>query len=87
MARRHFIVGPVLLLCLALSPAWAQSVDEGPRHGEIGSLEEILGRLDSGELTLRDVRRMGLRVFSLPFNTYDGLGMAPSTSTNGSRIP
>ena len=58
-------------------PVAAQLGDEGPRHPEIPSLEEILDALDARRLDVDDIRRLGLSVFSTPFNTYDGHGDGP----------
>ncbi len=68
----------LLVISLPAARAFAQAgVDEGPAHPEIGTLQDILDDLDSGALRLNDVRRMGLSVFSTPFNTYDGMGDGP----------
>jgi hypothetical protein len=48
-----------------------------PAHPAIGTLDELLGQFDNGDLSLDDLRRMGLSVFSTPFNTLDGFGDGP----------
>ena len=85
MAFRSCRVCVVLLAgALALSPgmAWADSsVDEGPAHPSLPSHEQLLQLIDNGSLTLRQVRALGLSVFSTPFNTYDGMGDGPFDPT------
>jgi len=52
-------------------------VDVGPAHPAIPPLPQILNDYQSGTLTLKDLRKMGLSVFATPFNTHDGLGDGP----------
>ncbi|REJ73501.1 MAG: hypothetical protein DWQ30_24260 [Acidobacteria bacterium] len=56
---------------------WPQGVDVGPAHADLPSLDELLEALDHGAIDLDDLRRLGLAVFSTPFNTYDGFGEGP----------
>ena len=69
-----FLIGPLL----------SAQVDVGPAHPEIPNFSQILDAFDDGDLKLKDLRRMGLSVFSTPFNTFDGLGDGPfdSSETN-----
>ncbi|MEE8583320.1 MAG: di-heme oxidoredictase family protein [Acidobacteriota bacterium] len=70
-----------LLLCSFLVTAFASGVflaqvgqpalPPGPAH------EEIVDGLNDETLSLDEVRRLGLAVFSTPFNTFDGLGDGP----------
>lgn len=51
---------------------------EGPNHPQDPpSHNEIAAGLASGELTLDEVRRSGMLVFTTPFNRYDGMGDGP----------
>ncbi|HXV60499.1 MAG TPA: di-heme oxidoredictase family protein [Vicinamibacteria bacterium] len=61
---------------MGLASAWAQIEDEpalsqGPAH------EEIVSMLAHGPRELTRVRRLGLEVFTTPFNTFDGRGDGP----------
>lgn len=72
-----FTFGVALPLCLITASGQAQNVLEEPRHPDIGSFEDLVNDLNNGRLTLADVRKLGLSVFSSPFNTADGLGDGP----------
>jgi hypothetical protein len=77
MFRRSYILA-LALACLIGIPAFAASNPQGePAHPEIGSLDDILAAFDNGDLSLNDLRRMGLSVFSTPFNSFDGMGDGP----------
>lgn len=62
---------------------------EGPPVGEKGNFdvpitqEEIAG----GTLTLTDIQRAGVKVFSTPFNRYDGMGDGFSDKTANKSAP
>jgi len=65
---------------------WAELPGEGPRLGNDRiSHDEIA----SGELSLKQIRRAGLKVFATPFNKRDGYGDGPmdpaDTTTPGGR--
>ena len=81
MRRFCAFVLPVVLSFLGAAPAVhatsPNAVDEGPAHPDIGTLQQILDDLVAGNLDFDDLRRMGLSVFSTPFNSYDGLGDGP----------
>ena len=68
------------LTLLGHSAARAQSLTTPP--GESPALGERLPqqRVESGELTLLELRREGRRVFSTPFNRLDGYGDGPMNS-------
>ncbi len=71
----HLILaGAILMISGAVL---ASDVGEGPAHDEIPSLDELLDALEVGDLTLNDLRALGLSVFSTPFNTHDGFGDGP----------
>lgn len=64
----------VLAAGLSSAPAWAEEPnhpENPPEHGDI-----VTG-LEIGELTLHEVRQMGLFVFTTPFNRLDGMGDGP----------
>lgn len=74
---RQWLMG-ALLAAAASQNAVAQSGAEGPNHPvEPLSHEDLLHGLQSRALKLNDVRRMGLDVFTTPFNTLDGMGDGP----------
>lgn len=52
----------------------AQLPGEGPRLGKDRITQE---QIESGELTLREIRQAGLRMFATPFNKQDGYGDGP----------
>ncbi len=57
---------------------WQAAVAEGPNHAENPlSHDEVVSALSSGALTLDEVRRNGMAVFTTPFNRYDGMGDGP----------
>lgn len=62
---------------LGIATASAQStldeVGEGPRLGPMAE-RMTQGEVASGSLTLRELRRAGLKIFSSPFNQHDGYG-------------
>lgn len=76
MFCRHLMA----LVCLSATSLFAQ-VDVGPAHPEIPSFNDIINDYNNGHLQLKDLRRMGLSVFSTPFNTFDGLGDGPFDPT------
>ncbi|NND45921.1 MAG: hypothetical protein HKN58_11410 [Xanthomonadales bacterium] len=54
--------------------AIAELPGEGPR---LGAERISQSEIESGQLTLRDIRLAGLKVFSTPFNKQDGFGDGP----------
>lgn len=75
---------PKWILCAFLAAAFAS----GSLFAQIGdpalpsglSHNDIVSGLNHHSLSLRQVRRRGLTVFSTPFNTFDGLGDGPFDS-------
>ena len=59
---------------VAVATVVAELPGEGPRFGGIGVSQE---QIQSGDLSLREIRTLGLRVFSTPFNKLDGYGDGP----------
>ena len=77
MKRFHVLVA-LAALCLLVAPPLAAAGPEGePAHADIGTLNDLLLDFDNGDLSLDDLRRLGLSVFSTPFNTLDGFGDGP----------
>lgn len=75
---------------LAVAPAlqttaWAADLPgEGPRLGaDRITQEQVVG----GALSLLDIRRAGLRMFTTPFNKADGYGDGPMDNTISPRFP
>lgn len=65
-------------VALLLSPlASAQDPSAGPNHPEIESHDELVDLLQQRRLSLQEVRRRGLSMFTTPFNSLDGLGDGP----------
>ena len=66
--------------CCALllaTGARAQDPSAGPNHPDIESHEELIQLLQDNRLSLDEVRRRGLSMFTTPFNTLDGFGDGP----------
>jgi len=84
MSKKSLLLTLVLAAALA-SSAQAQNepyypqppADQGPNHPTIPSHQVIVNEWNSGQLSLYELRQMGLSVFSTPFNTYDGFGDGP----------
>ncbi len=71
-------MAPSALLCGTALVLFVPAAAEGPNHpAQPLTHEEIVLGLDSGALSLDEVRRIGLDVFSTPFNRHDGLGDGP----------
>jgi Di-haem oxidoreductase, putative peroxidase len=90
MTRWGLVLGAVVVCALFSSsraqidntPYWPPAPsDRGPAHPAIDSQDVLLQKFNSGRLTLDDMRRMGLSVFSTPFNSYDGYGDGPFDRT------
>ncbi len=64
----------VFLTALSGPTALGQVGDEGPRMGGQRITQE---QIENGQLSLRAIRRAGLRVFATPFNQHDGYGDGP----------
>jgi len=62
----------VLLLASVAFPETSNT--EGPRLGSPVVTQE---RIETGELTLNELRHLGERVFATPFNKHDGYGDGP----------
>jgi hypothetical protein len=76
MAR--ILVLGVLVTVLLAGPAAAND-PEGPAHSVTATVTQaqVETALQNGALSLTDARKLGLLVFSTPFNTYDGMGDGP----------
>ena len=84
---RHVAV--VLVACFMLCPTglmaqadnepyYPSAPSEAPAaHPEIPSHESLIKMFNQGRLSMDDLRRMGLSVFSTPFTPRDGLGDGP----------
>lgn len=60
---------------------------EGPNHpADPLTHDEVVLGLGSGALTLDEVRRIGLEVFSTPFNRLDGMGDGPFDPSEANTI-
>ena len=66
-------------LTVPAAVAFAQLPGEGPR---LGSDRITQAEIESGELTLQDIRRAGMIVFTTPFNKADGYGDGPMNPMN-----
>jgi len=51
--------------------------DQGPNHPVIPSHSQLVTDFNSGQISLYEMRQMGVSVFATPFNTYDGFGDGP----------
>jgi len=71
------VLAGAIALGVAPSAAFGQDADEGPRHPDIGSFQDLVNGLNGGHVSIRRARQLGLSVFSTPFNTYDGMGDGP----------
>ncbi len=75
--RRTLSLCVIVALCVIAIPYLAENPQGEPAHPTLGSLDDILLEFDNGALDLEDLRRLGLSVFSTPFNTFDGFGDGP----------
>ncbi len=77
LACRQIITASVFLLITC--SARAELPGEGPRLGQdrISQAE-----IESGNLSLQEIRRAGLKMFSTPFNKRDGYGDGPMNPLN-----
>jgi len=66
------LVAGIALLFAA--PAMAQTAGEAPALGDRITQDQV-----ANQLSIRQIRIEGRRIFSTPFNTLDGLGTAPNT--------
>ena len=68
----------LLVLSVACVALPGLALAETPNHPENPpSHDEVVAALESGGLSLDDARRMGLSVFTTPFNRHDGMGDGP----------
>jgi hypothetical protein len=78
MRRNPWIGAAAIALLLGALPVLAAD-PEGPAHSATAGLDQatLVQALQNGSLSNQDARKLGLLVFSTPFNTYDGLGDGP----------
>lgn len=72
--RRTCFAAFLLAVSLSSGSGWAEEPnhpDNPPAH------EDIVTGLENGQLSLHEVRQMGLFVFTTPFNRLDGMGDGP----------
>jgi len=72
-------VGLMPLLGLSVSVSVADLPGEGPRLGSERLTQEAIS---GNAMTLHDIRVQGRRIFSTPFNQYDGYGDGPMDPAN-----
>lgn len=65
--------GVVVMMLVPAQGARAQ----GAAHAELPPLPQLLAELDQGNLEVDDLRRLGMLVFTTPFNGDDGYGDGP----------
>jgi hypothetical protein len=63
------LIGPAVIA----NPA----ADVGPAHPEFLTQAQVEDAIDNNTLSIKELRALGLSVFSTPFNTYDGYGDGP----------
>lgn len=76
--KKLLLIGAVSLVLatwVTVAQVGGPSLPDGLTH------QEIVDGLDDGSLTLDEVRRRGLEVFTTPFNTFDGQGDGPFDPT------
>jgi hypothetical protein len=75
MHRSYWLV-TMILLCVYPSLLWGQLVGEGPR---LGPIDERITQdsIVSGDLDLQELRKAGMKIFTTPFNRFDGMGDGP----------
>ncbi len=85
----RFSTGPAVLaaLVMSVSPGVAGTAPE-PVIGERPAIERHVDQseIDSGKLTLRDLRKSGGILFSAVFNRLDGQGRPASTGSGAPRV-
>jgi len=68
------VIGSAVAALSLGSTAWAQLPGEGPRLGDVAiTQQQIVDR----ELSHFEIRQIGMRMFSTPFNKSDGYGDGP----------
>ena len=72
-SRRSRMLASAILLLPALAPAQVPP-GEGPA---LGTNRITQADITGGALTLRDIRKAGLKIFATPFNKLDGYGDGP----------
>ncbi len=80
MIRKGLITAAALATVLVPSAAMARHADlEEPAHSATAGLtqKKLVRALNTGDLSVRQARQLGLLVFSTPFNHLDGLGDGP----------
>ena len=79
MSWRFAIYVPVVLLLGALTPTLVVGqglVGEGPRLGPTN--QRFIQDQFDGNPKLKDVRKAGIKIFTTPFNPFDGYGDGPA---------
>ena len=66
--------GTLLLLALVCLSEHLAQYDGPALPDEEFGMDELVDGLSNGSITLQQLRRMGLVVFTTPFNTFDGYG-------------
>ena len=75
MGWKALLVGPLLLF--VWKPASLAQHDGPALLDEDLSQDQLIQGLSYGGITLRDLRKKGLAIFTTPFNSYDGYGDGP----------
>ncbi|MFQ5509499.1 MAG: di-heme oxidoredictase family protein [Leptospirillia bacterium] len=81
---RAGVFGALAALFLIATPTWANNLPgEGPR---LGTVRTTQAEIESGTLSLTDIRLAGMKMFTTPFNKADGYGdgvMDPNADPRG----
>lgn len=68
------VMGSAMAAMIFGTAAWAQLPGEGPRLGDVSITQQ---QIADGELSHFEIRQIGMRMFSTPFNKSDGYGDGP----------
>ncbi len=85
-SRRVAIYVPFVLLVGTLTPSLVEGqglVGEGPRLGPIN--QRFTQDEFNGNPTLKEVRKAGIKIFTTPFNPFDGFGDGPLNQADTTR--
>lgn len=80
MSRNAFVALSVLAMCFFSVQGWGQEAVEEPGHAATADLtfSEVVDLINND---LLEARKLGLAVFSSPFNSLDGFGDGPFIAT------
>ena len=79
--RGFRVSSSVVIACIFLLHSITTWSEEPNHPADPPTHAELIGAFESDSLSLEDIRRMGMSVFTTPFNLYDGMGDGPFDPT------